>query len=52
MNFVLLFILFQLVLNGFSTDNLPMKLMTTMFQNLFPSINIQKVKSSLVYLQH
>lgn len=35
-----------LVLNGFSTDSLPMKLMTTMFQNLFPSINIQKVQLS------
>ncbi|XP_015776839.1 PREDICTED: suppressor of SWI4 1 homolog [Acropora digitifera] len=32
-----------LVLNGFSANALPMKLMTTMFQNLFPSINIQKV---------
>ncbi|KAK3739595.1 hypothetical protein QZH41_011222, partial [Actinostola sp. cb2023] len=32
-----------LVLNGFNTETLPMKLMTTMFQNLFPSINIQKV---------
>jgi len=35
-----------LVLSGFSTDSLPMKLMTTMFQNLFPSINIQKVQLS------
>lgn len=35
-----------LVLNGFSTDSLPMKLMTTMFQNLFPSINVQKVQLS------
>lgn len=35
-----------LVLNGFSTDSLSMKLMTTMFQNLFPSINIQKVHLS------
>ncbi|EDO34519.1 predicted protein, partial [Nematostella vectensis] len=32
-----------LVLNGFTTDTLPMKLMTTMFQNIFPSINIHKV---------
>lgn len=35
-----------LVLNGFSANTLPMKLMTTMFQNLFPSINIQKVHLS------
>lgn len=35
-----------LVLNGFSTDSLSMKLMTTMFQNLFPSLNIQKVHLS------
>lgn len=35
-----------LVLNGFSEDTLPMKLMTTMFQNLFPSINIQRVHLS------
>lgn len=33
-----------MVLNGFNQDTLPMKLITSMFQNVFPSINIQKTK--------
>ena len=33
-----------LVMNGFSGDKHHLKLMTTMFQNMFPSININKVK--------
>ena len=32
-----------MVLNDFVQTTLPMKLMTSMFQNLFPAINIQKV---------
>jgi len=33
-----------LVLNNFNTDTLQMKLLTTMLQNMYPSIKIQKVK--------
>ncbi|KAK2192009.1 hypothetical protein NP493_41g06030 [Ridgeia piscesae] len=33
-----------LVMNGFSGDGMHLKLMTTMFQNLFPSINVNTVK--------
>jgi len=35
-----------LVLNQFNSETTMMKLMTTMFQNMFPSINVQKVKLS------
>ncbi|CAB4025525.1 suppressor of SWI4 1 homolog [Paramuricea clavata] len=35
-----------MVLNDFDQTTLPMKLMTSMFQNLFPAINIQKIKLS------
>lgn len=33
-----------LVMNGFSGEGLHFKLMATMFQNMFPSINVNKVK--------
>ncbi|XP_028394576.1 suppressor of SWI4 1 homolog isoform X2 [Dendronephthya gigantea] len=33
-----------MVLNDFDQSTLPMKLMTSMFQNLFPAINIQKIR--------
>ncbi|XP_041364631.1 suppressor of SWI4 1 homolog [Gigantopelta aegis] len=33
-----------LVMNNFSGDGMHLKLMTTMFQNMFPSINVNKVK--------
>lgn len=36
-----------MVLNDFDQSTLPMKLMTSMFQNLFPAINIQKVYISV-----
>lgn len=32
-----------LVLNNFGTEGLQVKLMATMFQNMFPSINVHKV---------
>lgn len=35
-----------LVMNGFSGDGLHYKLMATMFQNMFPAINVNKVKLS------
>ena len=35
-----------LVMNGFSGDSLHFKLMATMFQNMFPPINVHKVKLS------
>jgi len=38
------------VLNNFTTDSKHSKLMTTMFQNMFPSINIHTV--SLFVLVH
>lgn len=34
-----------LVMNGFSGDGMHLKLMTTMFQNLFPSINVNTVST-------
>ena len=37
-----------LVMNGFSGEGMHLKLMTTMFQNMFPSINVNKV-CNLVY---
>merc|ERR550532_485407 len=37
-----------LVMNGFSGDGMHLKLMTTMFQNMFPSINVNKVKLSSI----
>ena len=33
-----------LVMNNFSGDGLHLKLMATMFQNMFPSINVNKVR--------
>lgn len=33
-----------LVMNNFSGDDLHLKLMSTMFQNMFPSINVNKIK--------
>jgi hypothetical protein len=33
----------QLVLNNFSKDSFHLKLLATMFQNMFPSIDIEKV---------
>lgn len=32
-----------LVLNNFGSDGMQVKLMATMFQNMFPSINVHKV---------
>ena len=32
-----------LVMNGFSGEGRHLKLMTTMFQNMFPSLNVNKV---------
>lgn len=32
-----------LILNNFGTDGMHIKLMATMFQNMFPSINVHKV---------
>ena len=32
-----------LVMNNFSGEGMHLKLMTTMFQNMFPSINVQQV---------
>ena len=37
-----------LVMNGFSGDGMHLKLMTTMFQNLFPSINVNTVSPCLI----
>ncbi len=36
-----------LVMNNFSGDGVHLKLMTTMFQNLFQSINVNKVNAAL-----
>jgi ribosome biogenesis protein SSF1/2 len=36
-----------LVLNNFNQDGKQFKLMTTMFQNMFPSINVQTVSSPI-----
>ena len=36
-----------LVMNGFSGDGMHLKLMTTMFQNLFPSINVNTVRTEV-----
>lgn len=33
----------QLVINNFSKESFHLKLLATMFQNMFPSINIEKV---------
>ena len=32
-----------LILNNFGTEGMHVKLMATMFQNMFPSINVHKV---------
>lgn len=32
-----------LILNNFGSDGMHVKLMATMFQNMFPSINVHKV---------
>lgn len=37
----------QLVLNDFVAEDKPSKLMSTMLQNMFPSINIQTVSYKL-----
>ncbi|XP_067088611.1 suppressor of SWI4 1 homolog [Osmerus mordax] len=37
-----------LVLNNFSTDGMHVKLMATMFQNMFPSINVHKVSLNAI----
>nr|CAG4643168.1 EOG090X0508 [Ilyocryptus agilis] len=36
------------VMNNFAGDSLPLQLMTSMFQNMFPSINISTVKLSTI----
>merc|ERR1712142_597117 len=36
------------VLNGFDNDIMEMKLMTTMFQNMFPAIKVHKIKLSSI----
>lgn len=36
-----------LVLNNFGTEGMHIKLMATMFQNMFPSINVHQVTQSL-----
>lgn len=36
-----------LILNNFGSDGMHVKLMSTMFQNMFPSINVHKVGSSI-----
>lgn len=33
-----------LILSNFGVDGMHVKLMATMFQNMFPSINVQKVR--------
>lgn len=33
-----------LILNNFGSDGMQVKLMATMFQNMFPSINVHKVR--------
>ena len=38
-----------LVMNGFQDDSLHVKLIATMFQNMFPSINVATVSSSKYY---
>ncbi|KAL4659160.1 hypothetical protein GN956_G2503 [Arapaima gigas] len=37
-----------LVLNNFGTEGMHVKLMATMFQNMFPSINVHKVNLNLI----
>lgn len=37
-----------LVLNNFGCDGMHIKLMATMFQNMFPSINVHKVSSVIL----
>lgn len=37
-----------LVLNNFSSDGMQVKLMATMFQNMFPSINVHKVSLNAI----
>lgn len=37
-----------LILNNFGSDGMQIKLMATMFQNMFPSINVHKVNVSLM----
>ena len=38
-----------LVMNNFSGEGMHMKLMSTMFQNMFPSINVHKVRLKVKY---
>lgn len=40
-----------LIMNHFSGDGMHLKLMATMFQNMFPSINVNKVSNDLL-LEH
>lgn len=40
-----------LVLNNFGIEGMQIKLMATMFQNMFPSINVHKVNDSLKAVQ-
>lgn len=35
-----------LILNNFGSDGMHIKLMATMFQNMFPSINVHKVSQA------
>ena len=38
-----------LIMNHFSGDGMHLKLMATMFQNMFPSINVNKVRLQFIY---
>ena len=40
----------KVVMNNFVTEAVEMKLMTTVFQNMFPSIKVQKVFSFYFYI--
>lgn len=37
-----------LILNNFASDGMHVKLMATMFQNMFPSINVHKVRHASI----
>lgn len=39
-----------LILNNFGSDGMHIKLMATMFQNMFPSINVHKVPFFIIII--
>ena len=41
-----------LVMNNFSGEGMHLKLMSTMFQNMLPSINVSKVRVTKIFLHH